>query len=162
MLTDGVIALREPTEADVHAIVAAVQDPDAARWTSIPSPYRPAAARDWIDLDEHRFLIVDADERLLGAVGLLNPESEPELGYWLAREARGRGAATRAVALVRDWAATVHGARRVILLIHEDNIASQRVAERAGFADTGERRPCPRGCRRSEAADHRVYAWTAP
>ena len=161
MLTDGVIVLREPGEADVDAIVAAVQDPEIPRWTTIPSPYGPEHARSWLAMPgEERRLILDADGRLLGAIGLMNVEIQPEIGYWLAPDARGRGAATRALVLMRDWAAAEHRVERLILRIHEDNRASQRVAERAGFVDTGERLPNPRG-RERDVPDHRLYAWTA-
>jgi RimJ/RimL family protein N-acetyltransferase len=46
----------------------------------------------------------------------------------------------------------------VLLAIHRDNAASQRVAERAGFADTGRRRPSRHST--DGDADHAVYAWT--
>ena len=67
-----------------------------------------------------------------------------ELGYWTAADARGRGVATRAVALVRDWAHTALGLTTIEILPHRDNGASQRVAERAGFTATGEVRSAPR------------------
>ncbi len=164
VLCQMTISLREPTTADAGAIVAAAQDPEIPRWTTIPSPYTLDHALAWIGAedDEERFLVVDGEDRLLGAIGLMHPdEPEAEIGYWLAREARGRGVATRAVMLLRDWAVRAHGVRTVVLLIHRDNAPSQRVATRAGFADSGELRPCPRqGCG-TGAADHRVYRWTA-
>ena len=67
-----------------------------------------------------------------------------EIGYWVAKDARGKGVATRAVTLLRDWAAEENGLDLVELVIHEDNALSMRVAERTGFLDTGERRPAPR------------------
>ena len=67
-----------------------------------------------------------------------------EIGYWTAAPARGRGAATRAVALLRDWAHAELGLSEIEILAHRDNRPSQRVAERAGFADTGELRAVPR------------------
>ena len=47
-----------------------------------------------------------------------------EIGYWVAREARGRGVATRAVRLVREWAASELGLTTLELVIHEDNAPS--------------------------------------
>jgi RimJ/RimL family protein N-acetyltransferase len=160
VIGDGTVTLREPDHADVDALVAACQDPEILRWTAIPDPYGPQDARDWIELDEDRFVLVDGEDRILGAVGLLHPECEPEIGYWVAAEARGRGVATRGLQLMREWAVSRYGARRIILLIHEDNVASQGVAVRAGFQDTGERRPCPRGRCSGDVPDHRVYAWS--
>ena len=66
-----------------------------------------------------------------------------EIGYWVAKEARGKGVATRAVTLLRDWAAQESGCELIELMIHSDNELSVRVAERTGFLDTGERRTAP-------------------
>lgn len=54
-------------------------------------------------------------------------------GYWLAPEARGRGAATRALRLVTDWTLRTTDAVRLDLYTMVGNDASERVAERAGY-----------------------------
>lgn len=86
-------------------------------------------------------MIVDsADDRLLGTVGVhvRRPHDQTaEIGYWLAAEARGRGAMTRAVRLVADWAFAALGLWRLEILVHPDNPGSQGVAERAGFTREG-------------------------
>jgi RimJ/RimL family protein N-acetyltransferase len=71
---------------------------------------------------------------LLGRVGLWNPEGHPglEIGWHIARNAWGRGYATEAGRAAMDWAWDVLGAPRLISLIHPDNAASRRVAERLG------------------------------
>ena len=61
--------------------------------------------------------------------------------------------------LLRDWRRDELGLELIELLIHEDNVASQRVAERTGFLDTGERRPAPRQTDAGRA-NHAVYAWS--
>lgn len=64
-------------------------------------------------------------------------------GYWLARKARGRGIATRAVVQLTSWLFDL-GASRVFLTVMEDNSASTAVAQRAGFlleGATGEQSP---------------------
>ena len=55
------------------------------------------------------------------------------VGYWLAPEARGRGAATHAVRLLARWAFAELGLSRLELTCGPDNEASQHVAERCGF-----------------------------
>jgi ribosomal-protein-alanine N-acetyltransferase len=67
-----------------------------------------------------------------------------EIGYWVAREARGRGIATRAVRLACEWAASELELTTLEIIVHEDNAASLRVARSAGFTPTGERRVAPR------------------
>jgi RimJ/RimL family protein N-acetyltransferase len=56
-----------------------------------------------------------------------------ELGYVVAEQARGRGVATSALALLTAWAFEHAEAHRIELLISVENLASQRVAERCGY-----------------------------
>ena len=67
-----------------------------------------------------------------------------EIGYWVVAEARGRGIATRAVRLLADWAREELGLTQIDVLPHKDNAPSRRVAEKAGFRDTGELVGSPR------------------
>lgn len=65
-----------------------------------------------------------------------------ELGYWIARDWRGRGYASEAVAGCLETARAL-GARRIVAGHFLDNPASGRVLDRAGFARTGELAPTP-------------------
>ncbi len=149
-LDDGVVALRLFTPADAHDVTVACQDPDIARWTSaIPFPYRERDARDWIAFHPEEwasgrgapFAVVDADDgRLLGACGLHGIDrraARGEIGYWVAAPERGRGVATRSVHLVTEWAFTVLGLAQIDLLTFVGNVASERVATRAGYRFDG-------------------------
>jgi RimJ/RimL family protein N-acetyltransferase len=60
-----------------------------------------------------------------------------EIGYWLIPRARGRGFGWRAVGLLARWAVTEAALARVEALVVPDNIASQRVLEKAGFQREG-------------------------
>lgn len=145
-LLDRPTALRPWRDSDLDAIVAACQDPEIARWTSVPSPYGDADAR-WYLLNRYDalhagltapFAIVaaDADHELLGSISLIRLAWEhrrAEVGYWLAAWARGRGHATRAARLICAWGFDSLGLERIELLAATGNPASQRVAERAGF-----------------------------
>jgi RimJ/RimL family protein N-acetyltransferase len=51
------------------------------------------------------------------------------------------------------------GLTRIEILPHKDNAASRRVAEKAGFADTGELVAAPRAG--DEEPVYAVYRWTA-
>lgn len=85
-------------------------------------------------------MVCDAQHStLLGGVGL-HPGEHPqvlEIGYWIAVGARRRGTATRAVRLLSTWATTELQLQRLELMTHVDNVASQGVAERAGFTREG-------------------------
>jgi RimJ/RimL family protein N-acetyltransferase len=168
-LTDGVITLRPPGDEDVDALYRECQDPEIQRWTGVPSPYRRENAIEYLERVRREqaegkiaaFLAVDEKE-LLGSFSVMELDRAPrygELGYWVAAAARGRGVASRAVTLLRDWSANELRLELIELLIHVDNQPSQRVAERTGFLDTGERRCAPRQ-EGATALDHAVYAWS--
>jgi RimJ/RimL family protein N-acetyltransferase len=170
-LSDGAISLRPIAPADIPAIVAACQDPEIPRWTSVPSPYTREDAERFLAIaateathgDGVALAITDAGDRLIGTVGLMEIDRERgcgEIGYWTAAHARGRGAAARAVALLRDWACGELGLSRIEILPHRDNRPSQRVAERAGFTDTGEIRSVPR-MPTGKREGYSVYVWDA-
>jgi RimJ/RimL family protein N-acetyltransferase len=140
-LRDGDLRLRPPTKADVPAIVEACQDTELARFIpGFPSPYRASDAKAWLASKRgpaRTFLIVDAEtDRLLGAIEVRLGETG-SIGYWVRADARGRDVATRATKLLARWALTKGGVERLELTTDVDNVASQRVAEKAGFTREG-------------------------
>ena len=58
------------------------------------------------------------------------------VGYWVIERGRRRGLATHAVSLASNWALS-QGIARIEALTELDNIASQRVLERSGYAREG-------------------------
>jgi RimJ/RimL family protein N-acetyltransferase len=148
-LSDGVVRLRLMAESDLPAVVAACQDPEIPRWTRVPEPYGESDARSWFEQEAEQrvrgeqlgLLIVDpGNERLLGAVGIVRVDSQEgrcELGYWMARDSRERGLATRAVRLLSGWAFENLSVDRIEIHAEPENAASRRVAERAGFTLEG-------------------------
>ena len=149
-LSDGEVRLRALTPADIPALVDACRDPEISRWTRVPFPYLREDAERFLAINETEaaagegIALAVADEpwdRLIGTIGLMEINSgRGEIGYWIAAPERGRGIATRAVVLLSDWARTELGLAELIILAHRDNRPSQRVAESAGFTDTGELR----------------------
>jgi RimJ/RimL family protein N-acetyltransferase len=169
-LTDGVITLRPPGDEDVDALYRECQDPEIQRWTGVPSPYHRDNAIAYLERVRREeaegkivaFLAVDDGELLLGSFSVMELDRAPqygEIGYWVSATARGRGVASRAVTLLRDWGASELELELIELVIHVDNQPSQRVAERTGFLDTGERRRAPRR-EGAQELDHAVYAWS--
>src|SRR6476619_3999237 len=85
-------------------------------------------------------LAADAHAEPLGLISLRIAERDPGLaavGYWLRPDARGRGAATIALQLIARWAFNEVGVQRLELTTAPENVASQRVAEGAGFTREG-------------------------
>jgi len=170
-LSDGLIGVRAIGVRDIPDIVAACADREIPRWTRVPSPYTREDAERFVAVaaaeatagDGVALAVTGPDDRLIGTVGLMEVDRERgrgELGYWTSAEARGRGAATRAVVLLRDWAHAELGLTEIEILAHCDNRPSQLVAERAGFTDTGRIVSVPRMPPRIRDG-YKVYVWRA-
>ena len=124
------------------ALVRACSDPLTRRYTSVPDPYTPEDARLFVHAGRNDSALPlavvgdDADAAVLGAVGLHAVDrhrGRTEIGYWTAPWARRQGVAVRGLRLLAGWALSDLGMRRVDLYAEPTNLASQRVAERAGF-----------------------------
>lgn len=87
----------------------------------------------------HWVLELRESGRLAGRAGLLCPPGWPglELGWTVARPLWGLGLAGEAARAGMDWARDVLGADHLISLIADDNLRSQRVAEKLGMAQEG-------------------------
>ncbi len=164
-LEDEVVVLRPWTEGDVDELVRCCNDPLIPRFIPvIPVPYTAEDARAFVArtvmVGELNMAITDrATGALLGAVGVaVKPwdAGMAEIGYWLAPEARGRGAATRALRLLSRWTLREWPIGRLHLMADVDNTASQAVAERAGFTREGVMRSGMLA--RGVARDHVVFS----
>jgi RimJ/RimL family protein N-acetyltransferase len=134
--------LRPVGEADVPAITQACLDPEIVHWLPhLPQPYGIDDARAFIaQTTEGRALgreltlaIADADDALLGMIGVRLTEDPPTVGYWVAPAARGRGLATAATRALTAWTFATHAPARLALHAEPGNRASRRVAEKCGF-----------------------------
>ncbi len=151
-LQDDRVVLRGIVERDAEALFGHLSsDPDIARWTRIPWPYTRGHLRDFMALVGRARLgstdlvlaITEPDaDTLVGSVGVhrMGGAEHPrsallanEVGYWLAREARGRGLVTSAVRLVSACALRDLGVSTLNLQTKVGNTASQNVARRAGY-----------------------------
>lgn len=161
LLTDGSVVLRPIEAADVDQITAACQDPDLQRYIPVPRPYRRADAEAYVALARSLwptgrkavFSVVDPTDHqcLLGVISLTVAGRCGNAAYWLAPEARGRGAGRRALTLLADWAFGSLDLAVMLLEIHESNAASAAVAAAAGFRRSGQVEvPTDSGDRRAE------------
>jgi RimJ/RimL family protein N-acetyltransferase len=148
-LRDDAVVLRAWREADLPAMVAACQDPLLSRSIGTPLPFGEADARRWFERqaagrqrgESLSLAITDAGNgAVLGDVYLVRVVWEhrrAEVGYWLSREARGRGTATRALGLLARWSLSRLRLARLEALVEPDNPASLRVARRCRFVREG-------------------------
>lgn len=75
---------------------------------------------------------------LVGSVGLhIRKDGRGEIGYLVARWARRRGVATRALRLLAAFAFDALGIARLEVLVRPENEPSMAVAERVGFTREG-------------------------
>jgi RimJ/RimL family protein N-acetyltransferase len=138
------LLFREMTVADLDAMAALLGDPIVMAYYARPKDRAEALA--WIEWNqrlyrEHGFGLWIVEEResgqFVGDCGL-TPQAvdgplEIEVGYHVVTALQGRGYATEAAAACRDYARDVLGLDRLIAIIHRDNRASQRVAEKIGL-----------------------------
>ena len=144
-LQDDLIELRPWLDEDVPAIVAACNDPETSRWTTVPSPYSEEDARAWLERCETAWdegaaplAVIDRDSgQVAAAITLWLHGRVGELGYWTAPEFRGRGYIPRAVRLLCRWAFDELEVPRMQLGTFPGNTASERVAEKCGFTREG-------------------------
>ncbi|MGC4089111.1 MAG: GNAT family protein [Polyangiaceae bacterium] len=103
--------------------------------------YGDACAMDWDAGRAVRFAIRDRKtSELYGVVGLdscVHLHRSCELGYWLRREATGRGLMTEAARAALDFAFERMGVHRVRCAAATDNVASLRVIARLSFRFEG-------------------------
>ena len=142
----GDLVLRPWRDTDAEALCSACQDPEIARWVSIPQPFCMADARAMIDDSRSlwqegsaAFAIVDAaSDELRGAITRIGPEGHgATLGCWVVRSARGQGIGTRALRAVAEWTLERTDVIRVEVFIMVGNEASERMVGRAGFQREG-------------------------
>lgn len=150
-LSDGNVVVRLPHDRDVEALVRFGDDPDVAEtiWVPIPTPCpRDVAAAllaefrsGWEPANHFGpiLIIADADtDEMIGVIFLrLREQDSIELTYGVAPGFRNRGVATAAAVLVSGWCLHDLAAARVELRVGHSNLASQRVAAKAGFSREG-------------------------
>jgi RimJ/RimL family protein N-acetyltransferase len=144
-LGDELVELRPWQNGDVPAIVAACNDPETARWTTVPSPYSEADARAWLERCKTAWsegaaplaVVERQSGELAAAITLWVHGRIGELGYWAAPEFRGRGYVPRAVRVLSQWAFGELELPRLQLGTFPGNTSSERVAEKCGFTREG-------------------------
>ena len=112
---------------------------EAERGRDVPIPREPETCRKVL----HLAIGEDETGEYLGEILLFVRTAEAaavgigEIAYVIAPAARGRGVATSAVRLLSEWAFSRLELQRLELSIRPDNLASRRVAEKAGYRYEG-------------------------
>lgn len=143
------LLLRPFQDQDLDAYAAICSDPEVMRYLGDGKPLSRADAwrqmamilGHW-QLRGYGMWAVEERQRnvLIGRIGFWQPEGWPgfELGWTLGRNWWGMGYATEGARIALSFAFTRLGQEHVISLIHPENRASTRVAERLGEHIEGE------------------------
>jgi ribosomal-protein-alanine N-acetyltransferase len=138
------LILRSFREEDIDRLAELMANPDFMRFSLGPymreqtqTVLQKFLAWNQAGLPSQFAVIFRGNNELIGYCGFLHwhldGKDEIEIGYRLHPEYWGRGLATEAARAVRDHAFADLKLPRVISLIHPDNIASRRVAEKIGM-----------------------------
>ncbi|HEU5127064.1 MAG TPA: GNAT family N-acetyltransferase [Glycomyces sp.] len=161
-LGDGTVSLRPLGPGDAEAHLRHRSSPDVYKGAALQLPPSLGevadmcewrAAVDWLR-GRAALMVIDDGGGYRGTIGLYEVArivGTAMIGYDLSADARGRGYATRAVALVCRWAFEEVGVDRVWAGTDVHNAASQAVLRRAGFKLEGVERgglPAVDGTRR--------------
>ena len=151
-LTYGTLTLRPSQESDIESIYHACQDPLISHFTTVPANYTLEHAQSFVrQLDpeglqnkrEIRFIIESnqgATPSLAGVISFHSPNFNnkvAEIGYWIAKEHRGKSIGTTAVKVLTNFGFETMGWNRVEAMIDHDNEASKKVVTRAGYEHEG-------------------------
>jgi RimJ/RimL family protein N-acetyltransferase len=142
-LTDGVITLNAYTNDDVLAHLGGEAEETARRFGWWPHTATEATVRAAISCWAHHWETSGPERafaaretatgQLVGGCELhIEPYGPAQVSYWTAASQRRRGHATRALALLLQYARSI-GVSQAEAIIATDNLASRRVAEKTGF-----------------------------
>jgi ribosomal-protein-serine acetyltransferase len=146
------VQIRRFTPADAPALLTAARESvqELCAWMTWCRPdyslehassFIAAAADSWNACREFSFAIVDSAEgRFLGSVGINHINrihNFANLGYWVRRTRTRQGIASAAVSLAVQFAFRKAGLNRLEFLIPAGNVASKKVALKAGALHEG-------------------------
>jgi len=144
-ITTSRLILRPFTMSDLHPLFTILQEPDIFKY--FPRPGAPPLDRVEHMINEQveqyekyglgQWAVEWVDKSgLLGWCGLnhLPDTNEDEVAYLLSSSVQGIGVATEGAQASLEFGFGTLGLKRIIALVHPENIPSRRVAEKIGMA----------------------------
>lgn len=137
------VQLRDWSLDDLENLVRYGNNPKIAKnlTNAFPRPYTEEAGKRFIEKacsdNPRRIFAVSVDYEAVGAIGI-HPQEDifcknAELGYWLAEPFWGKGIMVQAVRAIVAYGFKTLPILRIFARPFGNNIASQRVLEKAGF-----------------------------
>ncbi len=148
-ITAGRLHLRPWQPGDEAVLLETGADPEVRRWTSWPDPYLPEHAEQlvrqeapegWAAASSLGWAVCSSTTSEVLAGVTLRPGCDDgvwDVAYWCRPAARGQGVTAEALGAVCRWAFAELGAARLEWMAEVGNLASRRVAEKAGFRHEG-------------------------
>lgn len=100
--------------------------------------------------------------KIVGGTGFHNIDRQSksaEIGYWLAKNATGKGIVTKSVKCLLDYGFNELNLNRIVIKCVPTNIKSRAIPERLGFTQEGIEREA--GWLHTRFVDHAVYSMLA-
>lgn len=166
MILGKLIQLRPVRETDLDTLFSCLSDVrNRGDYFPVTFSSQPGLRKQfqdggfWGD-DKGLLLIIREEAGIIGHIEYFRPVAyldAYELSYLIYDPAeRGKGITSEAVSLLKQYLFESKKVNRLQLIIHPDNIASQRVAEKNGFADEGTMRGA--WYHRGEYHDVKIFA----
>lgn len=152
------LTMRPMRPSDAEDIYRAVQDPEIPKFTTVPADYpidlaiefaNTRAAASFVNKTELVFVIEDAQLATAeypysnGFAGVMSlhtidiPNHRAEIGYWLAKEARGHGICIKAAELITEYGLMTIGFKRIDGIVDVRNEPSKAALLKAGYEFEG-------------------------
>lgn len=136
--------VRQLRPADADALFAILDNPAVTRWAGDGTTLTHAQCVEWIAVSQHNYatrgfgasaVVLRANHALVGVCGIVYGPGcdEPEIIYMFDQPWWGQGLAGEVVPAMLAYGLAHCGLPRVAATIAPENVASRRVAERAGM-----------------------------
>ena len=151
-LTDGILQLEPLRSAHIEALTEAISisNVNVRQWLgdtmSLENPEAIAKfiadfEQSWKDETKYGFFVRELRSHRCVGFGFLNSINKTHrfanLGYWVSSNATGQGYGTMITHLLVKFGLEILGFHRLELVIEPDNLASIRIAEKAGAIREG-------------------------
>lgn len=157
------LTVRRLAADDLDDLYKVYSDPIAARWVDDGEPITMDECKLWTDVTLKNYevrgygmfaITLRNSAEIIGFIGLVHPgnQLEPEVKYSFLRQHWGQGYATEAVRGALIYGREMHALDCIIATVAPENLASQRVLEKADM-QRGEL------LREDDGSYTRVYRW---
>jgi ribosomal-protein-alanine N-acetyltransferase len=157
-LHSGTITMRPMRPSDAEDIYRAAQDPTIPKFTTLPENYpldlaiefaSSRAAASFTNKTELVFVVEDSrlgennypySNNFAGVMSLHSidiPNHRAEIGYWLAKEARGLGICSKAAEMITEYGLMSMGFMRIDGIVDVRNEPSKKALLNAGYEFEG-------------------------